>query len=56
MISIPGTTKAERAVENFGSRNIELTEEELRSMRKLVDVLKPQGDRYNEIAAKNIGN
>jgi diketogulonate reductase-like aldo/keto reductase len=55
MISIPGTTKPGRLVENFSSRDIELTEEEIKDMRKLVDALKPQGDRYNEVAMRNIG-
>ncbi|KAF4336582.1 aldo keto reductase [Fusarium beomiforme] len=55
MISIPGTTKPERLVENFASTDIELTEEEIKDMRKLVDALKPQGDRYNEVAMRNIG-
>jgi aryl-alcohol dehydrogenase-like predicted oxidoreductase len=55
MISIPGTTKPERLVENFASRDIELTEQEVKDMRKLVDALKPQGDRYNEVAMRNIG-
>jgi diketogulonate reductase-like aldo/keto reductase len=56
MISIPGTTKPGRLEENWGSRNIELTDEELDHMRTIIDSLKPQGDRYNEIATKDIGN
>lgn len=56
MISIPGTTKPGRLEENWGSREIELTDEELAHMRTMVDLLKPQGDRYDEAAAKNIGN
>jgi len=56
IISIPGTTKPGRLEENWASRNIELTDEELNYMRAIVDSLKPQGDRYNEIAAKYIGN
>lgn len=56
MISIPGTTKPDRLTENFNSRDVDLTEEDTQNMRKLVDVLRPQGDRYNEIAAKAIGN
>lgn len=55
MIAIPGTTKPDRLVENFSSREIKITEDEQREMRKLVDALKPQGDRYNEIAMRNIG-
>jgi diketogulonate reductase-like aldo/keto reductase len=56
MISISGTTKPGRAEENFASRNVELTEEELKQVRAITDSLKPQGDRYNESAAKWIGN
>lgn len=56
MISIPGTTKPGRLQENWASRTIELTNEELQYMRTIVDSLKPQGDRYNEIAEKDIGN
>jgi diketogulonate reductase-like aldo/keto reductase len=55
MIPIPGTTKPERLLENFTAREIDITEEENKEMRKLVDALKPQGDRYNEIAMRNIG-
>lgn len=46
MIAIPGTTKAHRLEENWGSRSIELTEEEKREMRRIVDAAKPQGNRY----------
>jgi diketogulonate reductase-like aldo/keto reductase len=56
IISIPGTTKPSRLEENWASRDIELTEEELKLMRATIDKLKPQGDRYNEVAAKDIGN
>ncbi|KAK0388787.1 hypothetical protein NLU13_5030 [Sarocladium strictum] len=56
MIALPGTTKPERLVENWTSRDIDLTEEELKEMRATINQLKPQGDRYNEVAAKDIGN
>lgn len=46
MIAIPGTTKVKRLEENWASRNIELTEEEKKEMRKLIDAAKPQGTRY----------
>lgn len=45
-IAIPGTTKATRLVENFASRDIELTEEEKQEMRKIIDAAKPHGNRY----------
>ncbi|KAH7325546.1 aldo/keto reductase [Stachybotrys elegans] len=56
MIAIPGTTKPSRLVENWSARDIELTEEELKQMRATINELKPRGDRYNEVAAKDIGN
>jgi aryl-alcohol dehydrogenase-like predicted oxidoreductase len=46
MIPIPGTTKAQRLEENWASRDIDLTEEEMREMRKIVDSAKPVGNRY----------
>jgi diketogulonate reductase-like aldo/keto reductase len=48
MIPIPGTTKPHRLVENFASRNVELTDGEKEEMRKILDSLKPQGNRYSE--------
>jgi aryl-alcohol dehydrogenase-like predicted oxidoreductase len=56
MIAIPGTVTPSRLEENWASRDIELTEEELKEMRATIDRLKPQGGRYNEEAAVNIGN
>lgn len=55
-IAIPGTTKTERLDENFASRDIELTEADRQEMRAVIEASKPQGDRYNEKAAKAIGN
>lgn len=46
MIAIPGTTKAKRLEENWASRDIDLTEEEKREMRKVIDAAKPHGNRY----------
>ncbi|KAI1454352.1 aldo/keto reductase [Annulohypoxylon moriforme] len=45
-IAIPGTTRATRLEENWGSRDVVLTEEEQKSMRKIVDDAKPIGERY----------
>lgn len=56
LLSIPGTTKPERLMENWNSRNIELDASDVAYMREIVDALKPQGDRYNEVAAMDIGN
>ncbi|KAF3403169.1 Aldo-keto reductase yakc [NADP] [Talaromyces pinophilus] len=56
MIAIPGTTSPSRLEENWASRDIDLTEEEIEKMRATINKLKPRGDRYNEEAAKAIGN
>lgn len=47
LIPIPGTTKASRLQENWGSRDVILTEEELGEMRRIVDDAKPVGERFN---------
>ncbi|KAJ4344816.1 uncharacterized protein N0V89_012560 [Didymosphaeria variabile] len=46
MIAIPGTTKKQRLEENWASREVELSEEEKKSMRELLDRAKPAGNRY----------
>jgi aryl-alcohol dehydrogenase-like predicted oxidoreductase len=46
LIAIPGTTKVHRLEENFASREVDLTEEELTEMRRIVDSAKPHGNRY----------
>ena len=56
MIPIPGTTKPHRLEENFASRVVELTEEEKGEMRKILDSLKPHGNRYNERAQAMVGH
>lgn len=47
LIPITGTTKAHRLETNFASREVDLTEEEMKAMRKIIDAAKPHGDRYN---------
>lgn len=56
MIAIPGTTKASRLEENWASRNIELSEEEKTEMRRIVDQMKPSGNRYSERAQAMVGH
>ncbi|KAI0867778.1 NADP-dependent oxidoreductase domain-containing protein [Hypoxylon argillaceum] len=46
MIPIPGTTKAHRVEENWASRDIELTQDELKDIRAIIDAAKPHGNRY----------
>lgn len=45
-IPIPGTRKVERLEENFGATGIELSEEELKGVRKLIEEAKVTGARW----------
>lgn len=56
MIPIPGTTKPYRLEENFASRNVELTNDEKKEMRKILENAKPVGHRYNESAQAMVGH
>lgn len=56
MIPIAGTTKASRLEENWGSRDVELTQEEKDEMRAIVNRAKPVGNRYNEKAQMMVGH
>jgi diketogulonate reductase-like aldo/keto reductase len=56
MIALPGTTSPLRLEENWASRDIDLTKEEIEEMRVKIGTLKAQGDRYSKEAAKDIGN
>ncbi|QKX53203.1 uncharacterized protein TRUGW13939_00279 [Talaromyces rugulosus] len=56
LITIPGTTKALRLEENWASRDIELTEDELKEMRKIVDAAKPVGERFSPIFQSMVGH
>ncbi|KAL4877356.1 NADP-dependent oxidoreductase domain-containing protein [Aspergillus karnatakaensis] len=56
LITIPGTTKASRLEENWASRDIVLTEEELEEMHKIVDEAKPTGDRFAPIFQSMVGH
>lgn len=44
-IPIPGTKSADRLTENFGATELELSDDELCVLRKLVEEAKPRGDR-----------
>lgn len=44
-IPIPGTTKSDRLVENWEAGNVELTEDELESIRTIITEAAPKGDR-----------
>ncbi|OLN87187.1 Aldo-keto reductase yakc [NADP(+)] 2 [Colletotrichum chlorophyti] len=56
MIPIPGTTKPKRLEENWASRDIELTDEEKKEMRRIIDAAKPQGNRYNDHNQAMVGH
>ncbi|KAG9232888.1 putative oxidoreductase [Amylocarpus encephaloides] len=56
MIAIPGTTKAGRLEENWASREIDLTKEELAEMRHIVDSAKPFGNRYGAAHQAMVGH
>jgi aryl-alcohol dehydrogenase-like predicted oxidoreductase len=55
-IAIPGTTKEERLMENWGSRDVELNEEEMREMRRIVDGTKIMGERYGAAHQAMVGH
>lgn len=44
-IPIPGTKSADRLTENFGATELELSDDELRELRNLVEEAKPKGNR-----------
>ncbi|EHK16203.1 uncharacterized protein TRIVIDRAFT_64985 [Trichoderma virens Gv29-8] len=56
MIAIPGTTKASRLEENWASRDVVLSEEELQEVRALVDSAKPHGNRYAPAQQAMVGH
>jgi aryl-alcohol dehydrogenase-like predicted oxidoreductase len=56
MIPIPGTTKPKRLEENFASREISLSEEELKGMRAIIDRNKPVGNRYSAAQQEKVGH
>ncbi|KAG4430945.1 hypothetical protein IFR05_013583, partial [Cadophora sp. M221] len=56
MIAIPGTTKPHRLVENFASRDVDLSEEEKSEMRRIIDQAKPHGNRYSAAAQAMVGH
>jgi aryl-alcohol dehydrogenase-like predicted oxidoreductase len=56
MIAIPGTTKPKRLEENWGSREVELTDEEKKEMRVIIDKAKPSGERYGAAHLAMVGH
>ncbi|KAJ3957435.1 hypothetical protein N0V92_005984 [Colletotrichum tropicale] len=56
LIAIPGTTKASRLDENWDSRKVVLTGDELKEMRRIVDEAKPAGARFAPIFESMVGH
>lgn len=56
MIPIPGTTKASRLEENWKSRDIDFTAEEVQEMRRIIDAAKPHGNRYSAANQSLVGH
>ncbi|CRK18657.1 hypothetical protein BN1708_012418 [Verticillium longisporum] len=56
MIAIPGTTKSKRLEENFASRDVELSQDERKELRHIIDSAKPVGNRYNEAQQARVGH
>lgn len=56
LITIPGTTRPSRLEENWASRDIELTEEELKDMRQIVDTAKVAGERFSPMFQSMVGH
>jgi diketogulonate reductase-like aldo/keto reductase len=56
MIAIPGTTKPERLEANFSSRDVELTEDEKKELRGIIERAKPVGNRYSEANQALVGH
>lgn len=56
MIPIPGTTKEKRLLENWGSRDVELADEEEKEMRAIIDKAKPEGNRYAPAQQAMVGH
>ncbi|KAM3492840.1 hypothetical protein MY10362_009913 [Beauveria mimosiformis] len=56
LVAIPGTTKPSRLEENWNSRNVVLSEEDLREMRIIVDRAKPVGERFSAVFQSMVGH
>lgn len=56
LIAIPGTTKAARLEQNWASREVELTADELKALRTIVDEMKPEGNRYAPAQQAMVGH
>jgi hypothetical protein len=51
MMPIPGTTKPQRLENNFASRNVVLSDEDIKGLRSILDSLKPEGETEPNLRA-----
>ena len=56
MIPIPGTTKTRRLEQNWASQDIDLTDEEEKELRAIIDAAKPFGNRYAPAQQAMVGH
>ncbi|KAJ0298214.1 hypothetical protein COL5a_007753 [Colletotrichum fioriniae] len=56
LITIPGTTKPKRLEENWASRDVELSDNEVLAIRKLVEANKPEGKRFSAMHEAAVGH
>ena len=54
IIPIPGTRSIARMEENWKSREVKFTEEELKEIRGILDTYVASGERYFESAMKDV--
>ncbi|CEQ43012.1 SPOSA6832_04900 [Sporobolomyces salmonicolor] len=54
IIPIPGTKSEKYLEENFAARDVELTEEDLKELRQVIDANKPEGGRYPDTFASTL--
>ncbi|TYJ55912.1 hypothetical protein B9479_003435 [Cryptococcus floricola] len=55
-IPIPGTRSGTRLEENFKGGDVDLSEEELKELRALIEKAKPVGERYMDGALQQLGH
>ncbi len=55
IVPIPGTTKLHRLEENIGAASVVLNEDELAEIKKAIDQIEVQGQRYPEHLQKLVG-
>lgn len=56
LIPIVGTTKASRLDENWGSRDVKMSEDEVVEMRRIVEEAKPEGTRFSAVYESMVGH